>query len=199
MAKSPENDENESITAPTEIPQAVLEDLGRGLHTRFEAYCRDVIALATNLGVREGIDGSYVLFVLTRQSSGWPPLRATDREALEITARLLGGYGLLPGDGTLEMPSMHEEYRVDRTLRRLSEIARSTVIPELKRIYLAEVDVHTRQLISDPDLRDGSPDISDIGVTMTLTLMEAFEAWLCGDSTLASRRTMAAILDRIFA
>jgi hypothetical protein len=190
----------QSGTMPSRrVPRGVLAEVGRELHAFLEDYARGVLARIVNLAASEGVDGFYVSFVLIRPSSGWPIMRLSDREALEIVSRLLIGYATLPSDAQMQVPSSEDEISVDRTLRRLAAWTRATMIPELKREYLSVIDGHTHAMLAMRESGSDGQENADVGVTITMDVMQAFEYWLCDASGPPSRRSLMSLIDRLFA
>jgi hypothetical protein len=182
------------------VPHAALASVGRALQNIFERYSGSAMRRVVGVADEYGVDGLYVAFIIMRERTVWPKMRSEDRQALEVTARLLTGFAMLPTSTHMQVPGADVDVLVDRVMTSVAQWARQRLVSDLKREYMALLEEYAERL--RPLLEGQRPGAVDDPLTdrpaITIALMEAFESWLATDNTLAARRPMLATLEGLF-
>lgn len=182
------------------VPHAALASVGRALQGIFERYSGSAMRRVVGVADEYGVDGLYVAFIIMRGGTVWPKMRSEDRQALEVTARLLTGFAMLPSTTYMQVPGAGVDVLVDRVMTSVAQWARQRLISDLKREYMALLEEYAERL--RPLLEGQRPGAVDDPLTdrpaITIALMEAFETWLATDNTLPARRPMLATLEGLF-
>jgi hypothetical protein len=182
------------------VPHAALASVGRALQNIFERYSGSAMRRVVGVADEYGVDGLYVAFIIMRERTVWPKMRAEDRQALEVTARLLTGFAMLPSTSYMQVPGAGVDVLADRVMTSVAQWARQRLISDLKREYMALLEEYAERL--RPLLEGQRPgavgDPLADRPAITIALMEAFEHWLATDNTLPARRPMLATLEGLF-
>jgi hypothetical protein len=182
------------------IPQAALASIGRALQNIFERCSGSAMRRVVGVADEHGIDGLYVAFVVMRERTAWPAMRSEDRQALELTARLMSGFAMLPSTTYMQVPPVEVDMLIDRALASVAVWTRQRLTSELKHEYMALLEEYAERL--RPVLEAQRPGAVNDPLAdrpaITIALMETFERWLATDSTLPARRSMLAILEGLF-
>jgi hypothetical protein len=190
-----------AVPAPApDLPQGALASVGRALQNILERYSGSVMRRIVGIADEYGIDGLYVAFVVMRERTAWPAMRSEDRHALEVCARLMTGFAMLPSNTYMQVPPTDVEILVDRVMTSVAHWARQRLLSDLKREYMALLEEYAERL--RPKLEGQRPGAVDDPLAdrpaITIALMEAFEHWLATDDTLAARKPMLGILEDLF-
>ncbi len=188
------------------LPHGALASIARALQNIFERYSGSVTRRVVGEADEYGVDGLYVAMIIMREREivlrerdAWPALRGEDRQALEVAGRLMTGFAMLPSTGYMQVPPAEVDVLIDRILASVASWARTRLVADLKREYMALLEEYgdrLRPLLeAEPPARE-DPLAHRPGIT--IALMERFELWLAKGSTLASRQAMLAILEGLF-
>jgi hypothetical protein len=184
----------------TVVPHTVLASVGRALQNIFERYSGSATRRVVGVADEYGVDGMYVALIIMRERTLWPKMRSEDRQALEVVARLMTGFAMLPSSTYMQVPGADIDVLVDRVMTSVAQWARQRLIPDLKREYMALLEEYAERL--RPLLEGQRPGAVDDPLAdrpaITIALMEAFETWLATDNTLPARRPMLATLEGLF-
>lgn len=182
------------------VPPTALASIGRALQIIFERYSGSAMRRVVGVADEYGVDGLYVAFIIMRGRSVWPAMRSEDRQALEVTARLMTGFAMLPTDTHMQVPGAGVDMLVDRVMTSVAQWARQRLVSDLKREYMALLEEYAERL--RPLLEGQRPGAVDDPLAdrpaIAIALMEAFESWLATDNTLSARRPMLATLEGLF-
>lgn len=182
------------------LPPGALASVGRAFQNILERYSGSVMRRIVGVADEYGIDGLYVAFVVMRERTAWPTMRSEDRHALELVARLMTGFAMLPSNTYMQVPPADVEVLVDRVMTSVAQWARQRLISDLKREYMALLEEYAERL--RPMLEGQRPGAVDDPLAdrpaITIALMEAFEGWLATDATLPARKPMLGILEDLF-
>ncbi|MFV8756493.1 hypothetical protein ACNOYE_38600 [Nannocystaceae bacterium ST9] len=181
------------------LPQGALASIARALQNIFERYSGSVTRRVVGEADEYGVDGLYVAVLVMRERDAWPALRGEDRQALDLAGRLMTGFAMLPSTGYMQVPPAEVDVLIDRILASVANWARTRLVADLKREYMALLEEYADRL--RPMLESAQPlgeDPLAHRPGITIALMERFEHWLAAGSTLASRRAMLAILEGLF-
>jgi hypothetical protein len=188
------------LGADPSLPQGALASVGRALQNIFERYSGSVMRRIVGVADEYGIDGLYVAFIVMRERTAWPEMRSEDRHALEVAARLMTGFAMMPSSTYMQVPPADVDVFVDRVMTSVAQWARQRLISDLKREYMALLEEYAERL--RPMLEGQRPGAVDDPLAdrpaITIALMESFERWLANESTLPARRPMLAILEGLF-
>jgi hypothetical protein len=183
-----------------EIPHAALASIARALQNILERCSGSAVRRVVGVADEYGIDGLYVAVIVMRERTAWPAMRIEDRTALELTARLMSGFAMLPSTTYMQVPPAEVDAMIDRVLTSVAQWARQRLTSELKHEYMALLEEYADRL--RPILEAQRPGAVDDPLAdrpaITIALMEAFERWLATDSTFPARRPMQAILEGLF-
>jgi hypothetical protein len=182
------------------VPQAALASIARALQNILERYSGSAVRRVVGVADEHSIDGLYVAVLIMRERTAWPAMRSEDRRALELTARLMAGFGMLPSTTYMQVPPAEVESLVDRVLTSVAHWARQRLTAELKHEYMALLEEYADRLrpLLEAQRRGAVEDPLAERPAITIALMEAFERWLAADSTMPTRRPMLAILENLF-
>lgn len=158
-------------------------DVGRAVQAELERQAIAVASAINRAAHRANVHPDTVRFVLLHPSSGWPELRARDRELLEATARLWVTFGTVSTQNPAEVLDDSTQDRVDLAISEVALWARTELSPTLRRGYLAVLRRMCGTGANNDDM---------------LALLEDFEAWLRLDNTLSTRRSMVRVLEVLF-
>lgn len=187
-------------TLGAEVPHAALASIARALQNILERCSGSAVRRVVGVADEYGIDGLYVAVIVMRERTAWPAMRSEDRCALELTARLMSGFAMLPSTAYMQVPPAEVDMLIDRVLLSVAQWARQRLTSELKHEYMALLEEYADRL--RPLLEAQRPGAVDDPLAdrpaITIALMEAFERWLATDSTFAARRPMLAILEGLF-
>lgn len=182
------------------IPQAALASVARALQNILERYSGSAMRRVVGVADEYGIDGLYVAVIVMRERTAWPTMRSEDRGALELTARLMTGFAMLPSTTYMQVPPAEVDALIDRVLTSVAQWARQRLTTDLKHEYMALLEEYAERL--RPVLEVQRPGAVNDPLAdrpaITIALMEAFERWLAHESTLPARRPMLAILEGLF-
>lgn len=182
------------------LPQGALASIARALQNIFERYSGSVTRRVVGAADEYGVDGLYVAMIVMRERDAWPALRGEDRQALDLAGRLMTGFAMLPSTGYMQVPPAEVDVLIDRILASVASWARTRLVADLKREYMALLEEYADRL--RPMLESAQPGAGEDPLAhrpgITIALMEHFEHWLAAGSTLASRRPMLAILEGLF-
>ena len=182
------------------VPQAELASIGRALQNTLERYSGVVMRRIVGIADEYGVDGLYVVFIVMRERTNWPRMRREDRDALELSARLLTGFAMLPSTTHMQVPPTDVNVLINRILSSVAHWSRQRLTSDLKREYMALLEEYAERL--RPLLESKRPGAVDDPLTdrpaIAIALMEAFEHFLATDNTLAARRPMRTILEGLF-
>jgi hypothetical protein len=182
------------------VPHTVLASVGRALQNIFERYSGSATRRVVGVADEYGVDGMYVALIIMRERTLWPKMRSEDRQALEVVARLMTGFAMLPSSTYMQVPGADVDVLVDRVMTSVAQWARQRLIPDLKREYMALLEEYAERM--RPLLEGQRPGAVDDPLAdrpaITIALMEAFETWLATDNTLPARRPMLATLEGLF-
>jgi hypothetical protein len=202
----PDTPDLEDIAQPREsydsvgLPQGALASIARALQAIFERYSGSVTRRVVGAADEYGVDGLYVAMIVMRERDAWPALRGEDRQALDLAGRLMTGFAMLPSTGYMQVPPAEVDVLIDRILASVATWARTRLVADLKREYMALLEEYADRL--RPMLEPAQPGSDEDPLAhrpgITIALMERFEHWLAAGSTLASRRSMLAILEGLF-
>ena len=182
------------------IPRVELGSIGRAFQNILERYSGVVMRRIVGIADEYGVDGLYVVFIVMRERTAWPRMRREDRDALELSARLLTGFAMLPSSSLMQVPPADVDVLVDRILSSVAHWARQKLTSDLKREYMALLEEYAERL--RPLLEGQRPGAVHDPLTdrpaIAIALMEAFEHYLATDQNLATRHKMRAILEGLF-
>jgi hypothetical protein len=182
------------------VPHTALASVGRALQNIFERYSGSAMRRVVGVADEYGVDGLYVAFIIMRERSSWPKMRSEDRQALEVVARLMTGFAMLPNNTYMQVPGADVDVLIDRVMTSVAQWARQRLISDLKREYMALLEEYAERL--RPLLEGQRPGAVDDPLAdrpaITIALMETFETWLATDNTLPARRPMLATLEGLF-
>jgi hypothetical protein len=189
-----------SASEPTVVPHTALASVGRALQNIFERYSGGATRRVVGVADEYGVDGMYVALIIMRERTLWPKMRSEDRQALEVVARLMTGFAMLPSSTYMQVPGADVDVLVDRVMTSVAQWARQRLIPDLKREYMGLLEEYAERL--RPLLEGQRPGAVDDPLAdrpaITIALMESFETWLATDNTLPARRPMLATLEGLF-
>lgn len=202
----PDTPDVEDLPQPREsydsvgLPQGALASIARALQNIFERYSGSVTRRVVGAADEYGVDGLYVAMIVMRERDAWPTLRGEDRQALDLAGRLMSGFAMLPSTGYMQVPPAEVDVLIDRILASVASWSRTRLVADLKREYMALLEEYADRLrpMLDSQQPKGGEDPLAHRPGITIALMERFEHWLVGGSTLASRRAMLAILEGLF-
>lgn len=182
------------------VPAPALASIGRALQNILERYSGTAMRRIVGVADEYGVDGLYVAFIVMRERTVWPKMRTEDRAALEVAARLMTGFAMMPNTTYMQVPPANLDVLIDRVMTSVAQWCRQRLIPDLKREYMALLEEYAERL--RPLLESQRPGAVDDPLTdrpaITIALMEAFESWLATDSSLASRKPMLVLLEGVF-
>jgi len=183
------------------VPRVELASIGRALQNIFERYSGVVMRRVVGLADEYGVDGLYVVFLVMRERTAWPRMRREDSDALDLAARLLDGFAMLPSSSLMQVPPAEVDALVDRILTSIAQWSRQRLSADLKREYMALLEEYAERL--RPLLEGQRPGAVDDPLTdrpaIAIALMEAFEQFLASDNnSLQARRAIKVILERLF-
>lgn len=189
-----------ATSSVVEVPQAALASIARALQNILERCSGSAVRRVVGVADEYGIDGLYVAMIVMRERTAWPSMRSEDRNALELAARLMSGFAMLPSTTYMQVPPAEVDVLIDRVLLSVAQWARQRLTSELKHEYMALLEEYAERL--RPLLESQRPGAVDDPLAdrpaITIALMEAFERWLATDSTFAARRPMLTILEGLF-
>ncbi len=201
----PDTPDTEDVPQPRDaydsvgLPHGALASIARALQNIFERYSGSVTRRVVGAADEYGVDGLYVAMIVMRERDAWPTLRGEDRQALDLAGRLMNGFAMLPSTGYMQVPPAEVDVLIDRILASVASWARTRLVADLKREYMALLEEYgdrLRPMLDRAPLAGDDPLAHRPGIT--IALMERFEQWLASGSTLASRRAMLAILEGLF-
>ncbi|PRP91970.1 hypothetical protein ENSA5_51810 [Enhygromyxa salina] len=182
------------------LPQGALASVARALQQILERYSGSVMRRVVGAADEYGIDGLYVAFLVMRERTAWPAMRSEDRHALELAARLMSGFAMLPSSTYMQVPPAEVNVLVDRIMTSVAHWVRQRLISDLKREYMALLEEYAERL--RPLLERQRPGAVNDPLAdrpaITIALMETFESWLATDRSLKSSRAMLALLEDLF-
>lgn len=181
------------------IPAGALASIARALQAIFERYSGSVTRRVVGEADEYGVDGLYVAELVMREREAWPALRSEDRHALDVAGRLMTGFAMLPSTGYMQVPPAEVDVLIDRILVSVANWARTRLLADLKREYMALLEEYAdrlRPMLETTPVGHEDPLAHRPGVT--IALMERFELWLADGCTIASRRAMLGILEGLF-
>lgn len=182
------------------IPQAALGSVARALQNILERYSGSAMRRVVGVADEYGIDGLYVAVIVMRERTAWPAMRSEDRKGLELAARLMSGFAMLPSTTYMQVPPAEVDGLIDRVLLSVAQWARQRLTTDLKHEYMALLEEYAERL--RPILEVQRPGAVDDPLAdrpaITIALMESFERWLASESILPGRRPMLAILEGLF-
>jgi hypothetical protein len=189
-----------AAASDNEIPQAALASIARALQNILERYSGSAVRRVVGVADEYGLDGLYVAVIVMRERTAWPAMRNEDRNALELAARLMSGFAMLPNTTYMQVPPAELDMLIDRVLTSVAQWSRQRLTSELKHEYMALLEEYAERL--RPLLEAQRPGAVDDPLAdrpaITIALMEAFERWLANESTFPARRPMLAILEGLF-
>jgi hypothetical protein len=165
-----------------------------------ERYSGSAMRRIVGVADEYGVDGLYVAFIVMRERTVWPKMRSEDRQALEVAARLITGFAMMPNTAYMQVPDANVDVLIDRVMTSVALWSRQRLIPDLKREYMALLEEYAERF--RPTLEAQLPAPVDDPLadrpSITIALMELFEGWLAKDGSLPSRRPMLALLEGLF-
>jgi hypothetical protein len=188
----------EAQDAGVGLPQGALASIARALQNILERYSGSVTRRVVGAADEYGVDGLYVAMIVMRERDAWPTLRGEDRQALDLAGRLMTGFAMLPSTGYMQVPPAEVDVLIDRILASVASWARTRLIADLKREYMALLEEYADRLRPMLEAGQANEDPLAHRPGITIALMERFEHWLSTSSTLASRRAMLAIVEGLF-
>ncbi len=171
------------MQTPETPEQAAMRELGLVLGRSMEQFAARVGWAIERAATRFAVEPSYLRFVFERPSSGWPRLAPEDRRLLAMAVKLVDSFGV-PADDEVAMLGSEQDHQVDMALSWLARWSRSVLAPEMKRAYVSALHL-------DPSTGEVDDD--------ALGRLERFERWLHGPTQLNNQRSLAAIVDELFA
>lgn len=170
------------MRAPENASDLAMQQIGLALRGSMEQFALQVVWAIEKAAARFAVDSSYVRFVFERPTSGWPRLAHEDLRMLSMAAVLVDSFGT-PDEREVELLGDGQDHQVDMALVWVARWCRTVLAPEMKRAYVAS-------LALDPGADTGGD---------ALQRLEHFERWLHGPTQLGKQRSLASIVDTLFA